>query len=616
MMFDSAILDVAIGLALIFLLVSLLVTAATEVLSGWLQWRSEHLWNGLEQLLQSEDARNELYNHPLIKGLARVDPVTPRWDHGRNGPSHIPSRTFAMAVIDILRQPHRFVDDLQGRLQRIADDAGHDPSTVFKSIETVLHEMSDAAIPDKVKIQLNGLWARLNRPVESGVVASLKQQVRDVLERVPAAERSAITGGVSRWVEEQADAAATYVDLRKTLSVAIDTVPFAGSASTAEQARAALQTLLQRFSQGSPEEAVREIEASTKDATRRWLEDANGSFQGTVAALSPLLDDAAGDVERFRENIETWFNDGMDRVSGWYKRRVGYVQGVIALGLAIAMNIDALQITRTLWREPTLRQSLVASARTYADNPPPSLQYPTTETIGRASSTSDKALRVRLSAVRLLPEELATLYITLPEAATDQAPLGVERQSVNILLGETERDVSATRIDMKLTAGVTEVPIFVKATSVTTESRERIRVTAGGQEVLPELVVTQTADQSFTAMQERIGTLGLPIGWSCPADTAVAGAPATVTVVGGPFWCEGATPPGKSGGTFTSWSWWVAVGFKNVLAMLFGWLITAAATSFGAPFWFDTLKRMMSVRSSGKDREERPPGPKTVPQAT
>ena len=120
-MLDSAILDVAIGLAYIFLLVSLLVTAATEALSGWLKWRSEHLWRGLEQLLQSEDARNEVYNHPLIKGLARVSVVTPEWNNGRSGPSYIPSRTFALAVIDILRRPHRFVDNLQERLLKAAD---------------------------------------------------------------------------------------------------------------------------------------------------------------------------------------------------------------------------------------------------------------------------------------------------------------------------------------------------------------------------------------------------------------------------------------------------------------------------------------------------------------
>ena len=46
-------------------------------------------------------------------------------------------------------------------------------------------------------------------------------------------------------------------------------------------------------------------------------------------------------MDRFRENIEIWFNDGMDRVSGWYKRRIMYIQALIAMGLALAMNIDA-----------------------------------------------------------------------------------------------------------------------------------------------------------------------------------------------------------------------------------------------------------------------------------
>src|SRR4051812_12893581 len=69
-MLNSAILDVAMGLALIFLLLSLLVSATCEMLAGFFKWRAANLWDGLEQLLQSADARDALYNHPLIRGLA------------------------------------------------------------------------------------------------------------------------------------------------------------------------------------------------------------------------------------------------------------------------------------------------------------------------------------------------------------------------------------------------------------------------------------------------------------------------------------------------------------------------------------------------------------------
>jgi hypothetical protein len=37
-----------------------------------------------------------------------------------------------------------------------------------------------------------------------------------------------------------------------------------------------------------------------------------------------------------------------------------------------------------------------------------------------------------------------------------------------------------------------------------------------------------------------------------------------------------------------------------VLLHLFGWLLTIAAISVGAPFWFDTLSRFVNIRGSGK----------------
>ena len=39
-------------------------------------------------------------------------------------------------------------------------------------------------------------------------------------------------------------------------------------------------------------------------------------------------------------------------------------------------------------------------------------------------------------------------------------------------------------------------------------------------------------------------------------------------------------------------------------SIAFGWLLTAAATLFGAPFWFDTLQRFVQVRSSGSTPAE------------
>jgi hypothetical protein len=41
------------------------------------------------------------------------------------------------------------------------------------------------------------------------------------------------------------------------------------------------------------------------------------------------------------------------------------------------------------------------------------------------------------------------------------------------------------------------------------------------------------------------------------------------------------------------------------IAVVFGWLITAAATLFGAPFWFDTLQQFVRLKGSGPSPTEK-----------
>ena len=50
--------------------------------------------------------------------------------------------------------------------------------------------------------------------------------------------------------------------------------------------------------------------------------------------------------------------------------------------------------------------------------------------------------------------------------------------------------------------------------------------------------------------------------------------------------------------------WWAA--FPLIFNSLAGWLLTAVAVTFGAPFWFDTLNKIMVIRSTVKPREKSP----------
>ncbi len=65
-MIGSAIIDVGIGLVLVYILISIIVTQMNSVLVNLLNLRAEHLRDGLEKLITDPNLRYELLTHPLI----------------------------------------------------------------------------------------------------------------------------------------------------------------------------------------------------------------------------------------------------------------------------------------------------------------------------------------------------------------------------------------------------------------------------------------------------------------------------------------------------------------------------------------------------------------------
>jgi hypothetical protein len=79
--------------------------------------------------------------------------------------------------------------------------------------------------------------------------------------------------------------------------------------------------------------------------------------------LLTLVQTAKGDVAQAQQSIESWFNEGMDRVTGWYTRRKQVLTVVISAVLVIFVNADTLGMAHSLWINPTLRQQLVDRAK-------------------------------------------------------------------------------------------------------------------------------------------------------------------------------------------------------------------------------------------------------------
>ena len=74
------------------------------------------------------------------------------------------------------------------------------------------------------------------------------------------------------------------------------------------------------------------------------------------------------DYSKLKAHIEQWFNDYMDRVSGWYKTKQRRKFLVVGFLVAISLNVDSLHLLKVLSLDDNLKKRLVESAEQTVDN--------------------------------------------------------------------------------------------------------------------------------------------------------------------------------------------------------------------------------------------------------
>lgn len=156
-------------------------------------------------------------------------------------------------------------------------------------------------------------------------------------------------------------------------------------------------------------------------------------------------------------------------------------------------------------------------------------------------------------------------------------------QVVNVLLA------------VAFTVGVNVDSILI-VRSLSNDSALRMALVAQAQELVKEKPAPpkgeQQAAEAKPALEElekriqKLTGLGVRVGW-----TAVAGEDFRQW----PGWL-----PRNTETAFWAAMWWHTVRYHFP-----GWLLTALAASLGAPFWFDMLNKIITVRSTGRIPEER-----------
>lgn len=347
----GAIIEVAIGIIFVWIVLSLTTIQIQEWINTWLDKRAKDMEDAIHEMLANPNLKAQFYDHPVIRGLTakkrREPSLTDPWYYRypiirgftkerRKLPSYIPSQQFALTLFDIAMTAGTESSLIQQGILKVRDDLEKDRNL----------SLNHAII---VELNLLAELARSAAATEAGT--ALTQKTLDLLKKE----------------------AHQFVD---KLKIKYPNLKLEGELELVirEEIDKALK---------EAERIKREIDQVVKNQPKKDLRTSLGQLRRGVAALSvisPEVNQALNalllNVEEYvttgetnlakaRKNVEKWFDDSMDRVSGAYKRYSQTVALVIGFFTALLLNIDSIGLTFYLWREPSVRAVLAQKAEDF-----------------------------------------------------------------------------------------------------------------------------------------------------------------------------------------------------------------------------------------------------------
>jgi hypothetical protein len=307
----TILLNVLLGLILTWSLLSLASMQIQEWIASKLKWRSRMLEESIEKLLTDSTLVDQFYNHPLIRSLYTGK-------NNVNKPSYIPASQFSQAMIDILSSTGTEASLLQQQLYKLFSETERLPKKkrsdarsriglmlgmVRKALVSETGEEACAEILDTIKNDLLVLGQdipRLQVSIDSlfDAIRVQKQQINDALVKLSFKEFTSDDETMTRIRAGVTALSITHPQLKQTLYAILNSTP----------------------------------QLATQDQS---------------------------ELELVRGNVEEWFNNAMDRLTGWYKRRCLITTLLFGTILAVIINVDSVNLVSRLWSEPDLRFAIL-----------------------------------------------------------------------------------------------------------------------------------------------------------------------------------------------------------------------------------------------------------------
>jgi len=273
----------------------------------------------------------------------------------------------------------------------------------------------------------------------------------------------------------------------------------------------------------------------------------------------------------FVGKINNWFDQAMGRVSQRYATEARAVTVVAALLVAVAVQIDSVDLIRRLSVDPALRDSLLAEAKAQQDRLPKTDATGTTSDIEGIKAKRDEIdadlARLRSPSLAVLPDHF--VWQRLPRATLYGADVSAEPH-------QTEYEFLTGGATYKVAPRWRAVPLE--------DVRDAIGNTGAGVSAAIgpcEGTVPSTATpacQELVLTAHRIGPIELR---STPGNAS--------------------TNLLKPLASSSRWTTFVtALRQPSMMGVFLSWLLL----SLGAPFWYDALKNLLKLRPAPAQAEE------------
>lgn len=351
----GAIVEVAIGIIFVWIVLSLTTIQIQEWISTQLDKRARDMEEAIHEMLANPNLKAQFYDHPVIRGLTakkRKEPsITPPWYYRypvvrgftkekRKLPSYIPSQQFALALFDIAMTAGTESSLIQQGILRVRDDLEKDRNIT----------PNDAVI---VELNLLAELARSAAATEAGTAVTqktltmLKYESQHFIEKVKAKyPKLKIDKELELFLNKEIEKA---IQEAERLKGEIDKI-------VKQQPKADLKTSLGKLRRGVAALSVISPEV-------------NQTLNALLLNVEEYVTQGETSLAKARKNVEKWFDDSMDRVSGAFKRYSQTMALLIGFLIALFLNVDSIDLTLYLWRDPSVRQALADNAENFQISP-------------------------------------------------------------------------------------------------------------------------------------------------------------------------------------------------------------------------------------------------------